>query len=113
MMIMKIMVFNGDHLGHRGRGGHCGHRGRGGRGGQVDKIDQDLNSATDVKLAVIAEVTQGSKPVLGAKVIIIIIITIIVATMMINIAIALMGFLRRLWPRWSDLKELQSYSHSR
>jgi len=30
---------------------------------------QDLNSATDVKLAVIAEVTQGSKPVLGAKVV--------------------------------------------
>ena len=31
-------------------------------------ILQDLNTATDVKLAVIAEVTQGSKPVLGAKV---------------------------------------------
>ena len=59
----------------------------------------------------IAEVTQGSKPVLGAKVIII--ITIIVATMMINIniTIAIKGFLERLWQRWRDLKELQSSSH--
>ena len=34
----------------------------------INCINQDLNSATNVKLAVIAEVTQGSKPVLGAKV---------------------------------------------
>ena len=61
----------------------------------------------------IAEVTQGSKPVLGAKVInIIMIMIIIVATMMINIniTIAIKGFLERLWQRWRDLKELQSSS---